>query len=152
MLLHNRLPPAPPESQVARWAGMTTGSSLAGGCAWGAIRFTAHGRPKRAGFCRCLTCRKAHASAFNPFVVYNRDAVEVWGEPRRWVSSPGYERAFCEACGSRVFAENADELELSLGSFDQIGEVSPQFEIWTIRREPWLAPLSAPQHPKDRIA
>jgi len=131
---------------------MTTGSSLTGGCACGAIRFTAHGPPKRAGLCHCLTCRKAHASAFNPFVVYDRGVVEVRGDVRRWVSTPGYARAFCDVCGSRVFAENGDELELSLGSFDQIGEVSPQYESWTIRREPWLPPLVVPQHAKERIA
>lgn len=123
-----------------------------GGCACGAVRFTARGAPKRAGLCHCLTCRKAHASAFNPFVVYDRAAVEVRGAPRRWVSSPGYVRAFCEACGSRVYGETGEELELSAGSFDEVGEVAPQYESWTIRREPWLPPLPVPQHAKERVA
>jgi hypothetical protein len=47
-------------------------AGIAGGCACGAVRFAVRGAPVRAGLCHCLTCRKAHAAAFNPFVVYLR--------------------------------------------------------------------------------
>ena len=129
---------------------MTQYTTFPGGCACGAVRFVAHGPPKRAGLCHCLTCRKAHAAVFNPFVVYDRSAVAVTGETQAWLSSPDYARTFCPACGSRVLGLNGDEVELSLGSFDDPGVVAPTYESWVVRREPWLAPLKVPQFPGNR--
>jgi hypothetical protein len=129
---------------------MSVSQLRSGGCACGAVRFLARGVPKRTGLCHCLTCRKAHAAAFNPFVVFDRWAVQVSGETRRWESSPGYSREFCPVCGSRVLGANGDEVEVSLGSFDRPGEVTPEYESWVVRREPWLAPLDVTQFPGDR--
>ena len=132
-----------------------TSVSRSGGCACGAVRFITLAEPKRGGLCHCMTCRKAHAAAFNPFVVYDPKDVEITGAVSAWASSPGYVRYFCGVCGARVLAENsaaggAQEYELSLGSFDETGWFRPQYESWTVRREPWLAPLPAPQHPRER--
>lgn len=97
-----------------------------------------------------MTCRKAHASAFNPFAVFKAEAVEITGELRSWSSSPGYVRQFCNECGSRVIALNGNEVEISLGSLDEPGVLEPQYESWITRREPWLAPLDKPQHAHER--
>lgn len=130
---------------------MTTDPMLIGGCACGAVRFVTRGAPLRVGLCHCLTCRKAHASAFNPFVVFRREQVEVTGELRSWKSSAGYDRRFCPHCGSRLFGISGDEIELSLGSYDQPGLFEPRYENWIVRREAWLAPLPVPQHRRDRV-
>ena len=113
---------------------------------------TCGGDPVRAGLCHCMTCRKAHASAFNPFVVYRRDQVEVTGALATWKSSDHYERRFCPRCGSGVLGGDTSggEVELSLGSFDDVGLVEPQYESWTIRREPRLPGFDVPQNSKDR--
>lgn len=123
-----------------------------GGCACGAVRFTTRGAPLRTGLCHCTTCRKAHAAAFNPFSVFRSDQVELTGELRSWESSPGYERRFCAACGSRVcgLEPAAGEIELSLGSFDEPGWLLPQYESWIANREPWLLALGVPQYEGDR--
>jgi hypothetical protein len=97
-----------------------------------------------------MTCRKSHAAAFNPFLVFDLGDVAIEGPLQRWQSSPGYDRLFCATCGSRVMAVSQSEAEISLGSLDQPGLVSPDYELWTIRREPWLAPLSIPQYVGDR--
>ena len=135
---------------------VTNGNEISrtGGCACGAVRFTAQGGPLRTGLCHCTTCRKAHAAAFNPFTVFRRDQISLTGALQVWRSSPGYERHFCPACGSRVvgFDLERDEAELSFGSFDETGWALPQYETWIIRREPWLLPLSIPQHDGDRHA
>ena len=121
-----------------------------GGCACGAARFTVRGEPKRAGLCHCLTCRKAHAAAFLPFVVFAADRLEVSGPLSAWMSAPGHPRWFCPACGSRVFTGLGDEIEVSIGSFDEPGLFAPGYEAWTPRREPWLAPLNVDQFEKNR--
>ncbi|WP_404417815.1 GFA family protein [Brevundimonas vesicularis] len=99
-----------------------------------------------------MTCRKAHAAAFNPFIVFQAAVVEVIGKPRSWLSSPGYDRQFCGDCGSRVIAINGDEVEISLGSLDEPGMLEPQYESWVVRREPWLCALDRPQHSRERHA
>jgi hypothetical protein len=144
-----------PAQAHARLRCMTNDDTVrSGGCACGAVRFTVRGAPLRAGLCHCMTCRKAHAAAFNPFLVYRTAQVELSGDVRSWESSPGYDRRFCPTCGARVAGITAgeDEIELSLGSFDDIGWALPQYESWTIRREPWLLPLSVPQSERDRPA
>jgi hypothetical protein len=130
---------------------MTT-DDMTGGCACGAVRFSVRGAPLRAGLCHCMTCRKAHAAAFNPFLVFDPAQVEIAGELRAWRSSAGYERRFCPACGSRVLGVNGDEVELSVGSFDEPALFAPEYESWTIRREPWLRPLDVPQHDRERTS
>jgi hypothetical protein len=125
---------------------------ITGSCACGAVRFTARGAPVRAGLCHCMTCRKSHAAAFNPFVIFRREHVQIEGAVKRWRSSDHYERCFCQECGSRIYGAEigGDELELSLGSLDEPALVEPLYESWVIRREPWLQPLAVPQHVRDR--
>jgi hypothetical protein len=123
-----------------------------GGCACGAVRFQTRGEPDRVGLCHCMTCRKAHASAFNPFIVFAADQVEVTGETASWMSSPGYDRRFCPRCGARVLGGNGGECEISLGSFDEPGEFAPQYESWVVRREPWLPDIGLPRFTNDRQA
>ncbi|MGH6979425.1 MAG: GFA family protein [Brevundimonas sp.] len=123
---------------------------LSGGCACGAVRFRTWSEPLRIGLCHCMACRKAHAAAFNPFIVFKAEAVEVIGKPRSWFSSSSYDRQFCGNCGSRVIAFNGDEVEISLGSLDEPGLLEPQYETWVIRREPWLCALDKPQHTVER--
>ena len=123
---------------------------LSGGCACGAVRFITNGPPIRVGLCHCMMCRRAHAAAFSPFVVFDADRVEVIGKTRKWQSSLGYDRCFCTVCGSRVIGINGDEVELSMGSFDEVGMFEPEYESWVVRREPWLAALLVPQNSGDR--
>ena len=123
---------------------------LEGGCACGAVRFSLTGKPKRAGLCHCLTCRKAHAAAFNPFLVFDRRQVNVNGPIAGWMSSENYDRRFCPRCGSRVMGVSRDEVEISLGSLDRAGLIFPEYELWVGRREPWLAALSVPQYQENR--
>jgi hypothetical protein len=54
-------------------------------------------------------------------------------------------------CGSPVFARSGDEIEINLGSLDEIDQFVPTYELWTIRREGWLPPFPlAHQYQRDR--
>ena len=121
-----------------------------GGCACGAVRFSVQGAPLRAGLCHCMKCRRAHASAFNFFVVYRPEQVEIRGdEMPAWESSPGVYRHFCARCGSRIAELDGKEVELYAGGFDDAGRFIPQYESWVVHREPWLVPLAVPQNRED---
>lgn len=117
-----------------------------GGCLCGAVRFEARGRPDRVGLCHCLDCRKHHGALFFAAAIYPAAAVTVTGETRHWKR-----RHFCPTCGSSVFSETDGEVELHLGALDEPGVFSPDYELWTIRREPWLPPFPLSRsHPRDR--
>ena len=123
---------------------MTTDQAVAGGCLCGRIRFIAEGAPYRVGLCHCLDCRKHGGAPFGAFAIFPAAAVTFsGGEPGAYASSTHGGRRSCRNCGSPIFGrdEGSDEIELHLGSFDEVGMFAPTYELWTIRREPWLPPI-----------
>ena len=123
-----------------------------GGCACGALRFEARGEPLGVGLCHCMTCRRRHGAPFNAFATYAAAQLAWSGPAGRWRSAEHSQRLGCATCGAPIFwADDAGEfIELHLGSFDDVGSLAPQYEIWTLRREPWLPPLPVPQYERDR--
>jgi len=124
--------------------------AFSGGCACGKVSITITAQPKRGGLCHCMTCRKSHGAAFNPFAVFASQDVLIEGTLKDWESSSGYRRRFCPDCGSHVVGFNNGEVEVSLGSLDRVGALTPQYESWIGRREPWLTALAVPQYRHDR--
>lgn len=127
---------------------MTDHSTASGGCLCGAIRFVVEGEPYRVGLCHCLDCRKQGGAPFGAFVIFPADKVTFSGD------EPGVfaGRRFCRSCGSPVYgrAEGSDEVELHLGSFDEIGLFVPSYELWVIRREPWLSAMGSIERHYER--
>lgn len=123
-----------------------------GGCACGGVRFEAIGDPLRVGLCHCLTCRKHHGSAFNPFIVFRFDRVLIGGALRSWRSSEHGVRMSCEVCSSPICYQEDDsqEIELNLGSFDEPSVFAPTYENWVLRREDWLPTWGLSQQPTDK--
>ena len=107
-----------------------------GGCLCGAVRILAAGRPYRVGVCHCLDCRKHHGALFHASAIFPREAVTIKGETG---SHAG--RHFCPRCGSPVFGESGDEIQVNLGSLDAPDQLRPSYELWTVRRESWLPPF-----------
>ncbi|QZP32442.1 GFA family protein [Pseudomonas sp. DR48] len=117
-----------------------------GGCLCGSVRFEATGRPYRVGICHCLDCRKRHGAVFNACAIFPENAVTIEGETRDYAG-----RYFCPLCGSSVFARTADEIEVNLGSLDAPDQLTPTYEIWTVRRESWLPPFAlSKRYERDR--
>ncbi|WP_457790187.1 GFA family protein [Pseudomonas sp. PL-6] len=111
-----------------------------GGCLCGNLRIVATGRPYRVGVCHCLDCRKHHGALFHTSAIFPEHAVQIEGETAHYAG-----RHFCPRCGSPVFSRTADEIEVNLGSLDAPNQLTPTYELWTIRREAWL-----PAFPLDR--
>jgi hypothetical protein len=119
---------------------VTSNNPRKGGCACGKVRFEARGAPYRVGVCHCLTCRKAHGAPFNFYAIFPPEAVAVEGEVIAFASSENVRRYACRACGAQIYSTYGrdDELYLYPGSFDVPGLFAPTYELWTMRREPWL--------------
>ncbi|WP_442866499.1 GFA family protein [Aminobacter sp. NyZ550] len=99
------------------------------------------------GICHCADCRKTSGSAFSAYAVWPVSTLEQTGQ----VSTYG-SRSFCVTCGSRVTFVSDDKAEVMLGSLDVVpSDLTPQYELWTGRRENWLHPLpEAQQFDHDR--
>ncbi len=112
-----------------------------GGCLCGALRITARGQPQRVGICHCLDCRKHHGALFYAAAQYAPEQVAVTG-----LSHSFKGRHFCPTCGGSVFAESDGEVEVHLGPLDEPDRLTPDYELWTVRREAWLPPFAAMAH------
>ncbi len=110
--------------------------SYRGGCLCGDVRVVASGRPYRVGICHCLDCRKHHGALFQTSAIFPAEAVTIDGETREYDG-----RYFCPRCGSPLFGRSGDEIEVNLGILDDIDQLRPTYELWTIRRESWLPPF-----------
>lgn len=121
-------------------------ASLTGGCLCGDVRITASGKPYRVGVCHCLDCRKHHGALFHASAVFPRDAVLVAGDTQSYLG-----RHFCPRCGSSVFSQSGDEVEVHLGSLDAPDQLQPTYELWCVRRESWLPPFAGTRrYERDR--
>lgn len=106
---------------------------FSGGCLCGQVRIKARGQPLRVGVCHCLDCRKFHGALFHASAIFDESAVAIAGTVQSYDG-----RSFCPRCGSSVFSQSGDELEINLGSLDTPNQLRPSYELWTIRRENWL--------------
>ncbi|NTG20668.1 GFA family protein [Agrobacterium rhizogenes] len=108
-----------------------------GGCLCGAVRYEVRGEPYQSGLCHCKTCRKLTGSAFSATANWHRPQFRMTGEISNFDK-----RSFCPTCGSRLFFLLEDGVEVFLGTLDDAPyAISPMVEVWSIRREPWLAPV-----------
>lgn len=120
--------------------------TITGGCLCGRLRFSATGAPLRVGVCHCLNCRKHHGAPFFAAAIFPFGAVTITGAQRLYEG-----RGFCPDCGSSVLAQSDGEIELHLGALDTPDQFVPDYELWVIRRESWLAPIpGAAQHERNR--
>ena len=115
-----------------------------GRCLCGQVQISAVGQPDRVGVCHCLDCRRHHGALFYAAAVFSRGAVTITGETHNFDG-----RFFCPSCGSSVFAHSDDEVEIHLGTLDAADDLVPTYELWTIRRAPWL-PAFAGMRQYDR--
>lgn len=121
---------------------------LSGGCLCGDLRITVTGAPYRVGICHCMDCRKQHGTPFHACGIFPREALSSEGAFSEYAG-----RCFCPRCGSQVFACSGDEVEISIGALDAPNQLTPTYELWTVRRESWLPALPlARQYSHDRPA
>ena len=116
-------------------------TEVSGSCLCGRVRITASGHPYRVGLCHCMDCRKHHGALFHASAIFPESAVTITGETRAYAG-----RHFCPNCGSPIYGQTGDEIEVNLGTLDAPDQFQPTYELWTIRRESWLPPFTQMKH------
>jgi hypothetical protein len=118
---------------------------LTGGCGCGAIRFEVSAPLVAAVYCHCKRCQRRTGSAFAASGRVEPGSFRiVSGEQlvSTWAPEEGFEKAFCSACGSALYAQNPqdrDVLAVRLGAFDDDPGIRPsahQFVDYAAAWEP----------------
>lgn len=128
---------------------VATGQRLRlGGCLCGAVRLETHGSPTLVELCHCADCRKASGGYAAHYGTWPSAQVRIEG---RLASHAG--RSFCPCCGSHVVHLGAHTVTVLLGTLDEApNDLVPERELWTVRREPWAAPVpGAMQFERDPV-
>jgi hypothetical protein len=119
-----------------------------GGCLCGAVRYETFGEPKLVELCHCADCRKASGGNAAHYGIWPSSQVQIRGTVAVHAG-----RSFCPCCGSHVVHVGPHTVTVLLGTLDEApNDLMPQRELWTIRREPWAAPVpGAMQFERDPI-
>ena len=125
--------------------------AVTGSCHCGAITFEATIDPARVIACHCRDCQAFSGAPLQAVVPAPFAQVRLRGTPREYVkvAASGNRRtlAFCEVCGTQLFATEADgprkDLNLRLGCISEREQLKPVVQIWVVSATPWLRALSA---------
>lgn len=120
--------------------------TITGGCACGAVRYTAIDRGFAPYVCHCKGCQSRQGSAFalNQQVLIADLTVEgetisgeVEGAHGARITHYG-----CAKCMTRLYTVNATRPMLATiraGTRDDSLELVPAFHLWVSRKQPWIA-------------
>ena len=129
------------------------GSSYAGGCACGAIRYEISADPVMSVQCQCRDCQRATGSGHLSAMAFPAAAVALTGTPKfhtsRGDSGNTVDRGFCPDCGSPViwkFSRNPGMVAIVAGSLDDPSRFAPQVVFFASRGHAW--DLLDPKLPK----
>ena len=126
----------------------SSGGSLEGGCACGAIRYALTAAPMIVHACHCRDCQKLTGSAFVLNLWIERKFVEAREpEPVAFRVPPGssgkpHDVFRCASCGtalwSKYHAAPGDTLLVRVGTLDDPSAIEPPVHIFTRSKVPWL--------------
>lgn len=130
-----------------------------GRCACGAVTYGFDDEPSFVANCHCTDCKRASGGEMATFALVAESDFHVAGETQSFhypenpetCAGHGLDRVFCVRCGSRVYTNNL--ADFPGGVFVQEGSLdrpdpwfSPQVEIFTWSRQPWVPALPIPQY------
>ena len=125
---------------------------VGGGCHCGAIRYEAQVDPGRVAVCHCTDCQVLSGSAFRVTVPAALGTFRLLqGAPRIYTktaeSGRQREQAFCEVCGSQLYAVSPGPeprvYSLRIGTIEQRAQLAPQLQGWTRSRLRWTDLIAA---------
>jgi hypothetical protein len=115
---------------------------IQGGCACGAVRFSATANPVNSMVCHCQSCRRTASSPVVAWVTFARPAFHLLsGTPNQYESSPKVRRRFCGACGSPLTYEHLDTpdfIDVATCSLDAPSMFPPTHHSWLSHDIVWV--------------
>jgi hypothetical protein len=121
-----------------------------GGCLCSAVRYRIIGAPRYSVICHCATCRKASGAQSVAWVTFDRENFSwLKGTPKKYSSSAGVTRTFCDQCGTPLTYENVGSigtLDVTTASTDDPARFPPSMEVWLEHRIEWEAINGALAH------
>jgi hypothetical protein len=136
---------------------MSATGPLNGGCLCGAVRYRCEPPARPAAYCHCTSCRRAagaHVVAW--FTVPTSSLTFTQGQLAIHRSSAPVQRGFCSRCGTQLTYRNdqwPDDVDVTVGSLDEPGRVTPTCHIWMEDAAPWDRPGDGlPVHARSRLA
>jgi hypothetical protein len=116
--------------------------STKGGCLCGSIRYEIRGPARRTTNCHCHQCRRSSGAPFVTWLEFQPSDFRILsGTPSGYESSPQVTRQFCGKCGTQLtyqHAEDADTIDVTACSLDELDSVSPDDHVWCDRMAPWV--------------
>jgi hypothetical protein len=131
---------------------MTDRDRLQGSCHCGAVKLSVPATSFGIVACHCQDCQKLHGNFF-AMIAAERDAVQLDGDAsmQRYASSATVVRAFCRACGSRLFkdVQGSPRLLLAAGLFGRHTGMRLRKQVWDASKPDWydLPAIDAPGTP-----
>jgi len=119
--------------------------ALTGSCGCGAIRFEISEPLVGAAYCHCTRCQRRTGTAMQATALLAKGSMSlVAGKEhlRGWQPEGGFEKLFCELCGSALFGRAPDREELSLvrlGAIDGDPGVRPAAHQFVAYAAPWAS-------------
>jgi hypothetical protein len=112
-----------------------------GGCLCGSVRYEATGAPFNVTHCHCADCRRSSAAPFVTWASFRRSNFRFVTGETRLLQWEGRERSFCPHCGTPLTfmtGPDADEVDVTVCSFDDPSSVVPTDHTWISDRLPWV--------------
>ena len=114
---------------------------ITGGCLCGAVRYEAGGEAYNVTHCHCTDCRRSSGAAFVTWASFRREDFRITkGQPKE-LSWAGRKRLFCAQCGTPLVfmtGPDAEEVDVTVCSFDDPSVVTPADHTWVEDRIPWV--------------
>lgn len=126
-----------------------------GECLCGHVRYEATIECSKIRICHCTQCQVSSATAFRVGVLVHKDQFRLLsGDLKCFVKTAesGAPRAlyFCPHCGTSIYGCAVHEpvmLSLRLGTARQRAQLSPEAQMWSRSKMPWLSSLvDIPSH------
>jgi hypothetical protein len=114
---------------------------ITGGCCCGAVRYEGIELPYNVTHCHCIDCRRSSGAAFVTWASFSRNRFRFsQGQPQQFCWE-GRLRGFCARCGTSLTflaRAEADEIDVTVSSFDQPEAVLPVGHTWVEDRLAWI--------------